>query len=276
MCIFEEKLDDDVLEKLQDFEFAVSCNILLSFGLREAYSYFICICISGFHSSLMKIKTRRNFSIALQRHGNWITFLEMYTTKSWVSSLEVFIMNPTSKFLIAIFFLFPFSRHGESNYQRPCLAYSWILCPITQSCYFCGWAGLVSRFTFSGTFNFMAFFLQLPLVSCSVFWFLYDCSSSLSLALVARQNNYVRPILSSESVLDIRNGRFEQLCPISYALLVFICLEKRIWTFLFLAIRHVLQEMTVDTFIPNDTKIMDEGSFDKLSLLIWSVFSLLM
>ncbi|KAK3017405.1 hypothetical protein RJ639_006699 [Escallonia herrerae] len=54
-----------------------------------------------------------------------------------------------------------------------------------------------------------------------------DCF--LSLALVARQNNYVRPILTAESVLDIRNGR------------------------------HILQEMTVDTFIPNDTKILDEG-----------------
>ncbi|KAG5235233.1 DNA mismatch repair protein [Salix suchowensis] len=50
-----------------------------------------------------------------------------------------------------------------------------------------------------------------------------DCI--LSLAIVARQNNYVRPILTEESVLDIQNGR------------------------------HVLQEMTVDTFIPNDTKI---------------------
>ncbi|KAL6529465.1 MutS protein msh5 [Orobanche gracilis] len=54
-----------------------------------------------------------------------------------------------------------------------------------------------------------------------------DCS--LSLALVARQNNYTRPVLTSENILDIRNGR------------------------------HVLQEMTVDTFIPNDTKILDEG-----------------
>ncbi|KAJ0601901.1 putative DNA mismatch repair protein MutS [Helianthus annuus] len=55
-----------------------------------------------------------------------------------------------------------------------------------------------------------------------------DCF--LSLALVARQNNYVRPILTAEAVLDIRNGR------------------------------HVLQEMTVDTFIPNDTKIIDQGN----------------
>ncbi|XP_071733704.1 DNA mismatch repair protein MSH5-like isoform X5 [Rutidosis leptorrhynchoides] len=55
-----------------------------------------------------------------------------------------------------------------------------------------------------------------------------DCL--LSLALVARQNNYVRPTLSAEPVLDIRNGR------------------------------HVLQEMTVDTFILNDTKIIDHGS----------------
>ncbi|XP_024960301.1 DNA mismatch repair protein MSH5 [Cynara cardunculus var. scolymus] len=55
-----------------------------------------------------------------------------------------------------------------------------------------------------------------------------DCF--LSLALVARQNNYVRPTLTAETVLDIRNGR------------------------------HVLQEMTVDTFIPNDTKIIDYGN----------------
>nr|XP_043628919.1 DNA mismatch repair protein MSH5 [Erigeron canadensis] len=55
-----------------------------------------------------------------------------------------------------------------------------------------------------------------------------DCF--LSLALVARQNNYVRPTLTAEAVLDIRNGR------------------------------HVLQEMTVDTFIPNDTKIVDHGN----------------
>ncbi|XP_042519360.1 DNA mismatch repair protein MSH5 isoform X3 [Macadamia integrifolia] len=54
-----------------------------------------------------------------------------------------------------------------------------------------------------------------------------DCL--LSLALVARQNNYVRPNFTSETFLDIRNGR------------------------------HVLQEMTVDTFIPNDTKILDDG-----------------
>ncbi|XP_062077684.1 DNA mismatch repair protein MSH5 isoform X5 [Humulus lupulus] len=54
-----------------------------------------------------------------------------------------------------------------------------------------------------------------------------DCL--LSLALVARQNNYVRPTLTEENLLDIQNGR------------------------------HVLQEMTVDTFIPNDTKIQNEG-----------------
>ncbi|XAR56702.1 hypothetical protein NMG60_11037280 [Bertholletia excelsa] len=54
-----------------------------------------------------------------------------------------------------------------------------------------------------------------------------DCF--LSLAIVACQNNYVRPTLSTENLLDIRNGR------------------------------HVLQEMTVDTFIPNDTKIDENG-----------------
>lgn len=54
-----------------------------------------------------------------------------------------------------------------------------------------------------------------------------DCI--LALALVAHQNNYVRPNLTAEDLLDISNGR------------------------------HVLQEMTVDTFIPNDTKITREG-----------------
>ncbi|CAH9118028.1 unnamed protein product [Cuscuta europaea] len=54
-----------------------------------------------------------------------------------------------------------------------------------------------------------------------------DCL--LSLSLVARQNNYIRPTLTAQNVLDIHNGR------------------------------HLLQEMTVDTFIPNDTKISEEG-----------------
>ncbi|KAK8969744.1 DNA mismatch repair protein MSH5 [Platanthera guangdongensis] len=54
-----------------------------------------------------------------------------------------------------------------------------------------------------------------------------DCF--ISLALVARQNNYVRPILTEDSLLDIQNGR------------------------------HVLQELTVDTFVPNDTKISNDG-----------------
>ncbi|KAK4795156.1 hypothetical protein SAY86_013150 [Trapa natans] len=53
-----------------------------------------------------------------------------------------------------------------------------------------------------------------------------DCY--LSLAWVARQNNYVRPILTDENLLDIHKGR------------------------------HVLQEMTVDTFIPNDTSIVTD------------------
>ncbi|XXG69534.1 hypothetical protein AAC387_Pa06g2377 [Persea americana] len=54
-----------------------------------------------------------------------------------------------------------------------------------------------------------------------------DCI--LSMALVARQNDYVRPILTEEPVLYIQNGR------------------------------HVLQEATVDTFVPNDTQILQDG-----------------
>ncbi|KAF9672573.1 hypothetical protein SADUNF_Sadunf11G0056200 [Salix dunnii] len=63
-----------------------------------------------------------------------------------------------------------------------------------------------------------------------------DCI--LSLAIVARQNNYVRPILTEETMLDIQNGR------------------------------HVLQEMTVDTFIPNDTKIHHDGKFTLIMTLM--------
>ncbi|KAJ4844394.1 MutS protein msh5 [Turnera subulata] len=59
--------------------------------------------------------------------------------------------------------------------------------------------------------------------------FVAELDCFLSLALVARQNNYVRPILTEETLLDVQNGR------------------------------HVLQEMTVDTFIPNDTKFVDNG-----------------
>ncbi|CAH8337021.1 unnamed protein product [Eruca vesicaria subsp. sativa] len=59
--------------------------------------------------------------------------------------------------------------------------------------------------------------------------FVAELDCILSLACVAHQNNYVRPVLTTESLLDIRNGR------------------------------HVLQEMAVDTFIPNDTEINDNG-----------------
>ncbi|CAI9088360.1 OLC1v1022668C1 [Oldenlandia corymbosa var. corymbosa] len=59
--------------------------------------------------------------------------------------------------------------------------------------------------------------------------FVAELDCFLSLALVAHQNNYVRPVVTAENLLEVRNGR------------------------------HVLQEMTVDTFIPNDTKIVDEG-----------------
>lgn len=91
MCLFEEKLDDDVLEKLQDFEFAVSNNILLLVITLTQYIVFL-LHMHIFwliHSSPMKIKTARNFSIALQRQGNWITFLEMYITKFLVSKPSI-------------------------------------------------------------------------------------------------------------------------------------------------------------------------------------------
>ncbi|KAG0501432.1 hypothetical protein HPP92_001504 [Vanilla planifolia] len=71
-----------------------------------------------------------------------------------------------------------------------------------------------------------------------------DCF--LSLAIIARQNNYVRPILTEDSQLDIQNGR------------------------------HVLQELTVDTFVPNDTKIFNDGCFDCLPSHLGEVLCLQM
>ncbi|KAL2643004.1 hypothetical protein R1flu_010591 [Riccia fluitans] len=54
-----------------------------------------------------------------------------------------------------------------------------------------------------------------------------DCLLSLSVA--ARDYGYTRPELTEEDVLIIENGR------------------------------HVLQEMTVDRFVPNDTRVTEEG-----------------
>ncbi|KAJ3695448.1 hypothetical protein LUZ60_000825 [Juncus effusus] len=60
-------------------------------------------------------------------------------------------------------------------------------------------------------------------------YFAAELDCILSLAVVARQNNYVRPVLAEDNLLEIHNGR------------------------------HVLQEMTVDTFVPNDTSIHNDG-----------------
>ncbi|XP_074379535.1 DNA mismatch repair protein MSH5 isoform X2 [Apium graveolens] len=140
MCIYEEKLCDSMLEKLQDYEFAFSNED------GEAVSFF-------YHTA----KTRE-LDTLLGDVYHKILDMERAITRDLVSRLQLFSQD------------------------------------------------LLKAVNFAAEL---------------------DCF--LSLALVARQNNYVRPILTSESLLDVRNGR------------------------------HVLQEMTVDTFIPNDTKILDEG-----------------
>ncbi|CAJ2633064.1 unnamed protein product [Trifolium pratense] len=48
---------------------------------------------------------------------------------------------------------------------------------------------------------------SIHLIKVSTFAAELDCF--LSMALVARQNNYVRPLLTEENMLDIKNGRFE-------------------------------------------------------------------
>ncbi|KAK2990032.1 hypothetical protein RJ640_004710 [Escallonia rubra] len=140
MCIFEEKFDETILEKLQDFEFAFSDED----GDVKKYYY--------------RTAKTRELDNLLGDILHKILDMERAITRDLVSHILLF------------------SEH------------------------------LLKAVNFAAEL---------------------DCF--LSLALVARQNNYVRPILTADSVLDIRNGR------------------------------HILQEMTVDTFIPNDTKILDEG-----------------
>jgi DNA mismatch repair protein MSH5 len=56
----------------------------------------------------------------------------------------------------------------------------------------------------------------------------------IALALVAKENNYVRPVLTKERVLEIEGGR------------------------------HPLQELCVDDFVPNDTFSGDQHSLMKI------------
>ncbi|GJZ17601.1 DNA mismatch repair protein MSH5 isoform X4, partial [Tanacetum coccineum] len=141
MCIFEEKLDEDVLENIQDYEFAFSDE---DGEVRKFY--------------YRNAKTRELDSLLGDIYHK-ILDMERAITRDLVSHILEFSIH----------------LHNGVNFAAE-----------------------------------------------------LDCF--LSLALVARQNNYVRPMLTPENVLDIRNGR------------------------------HVLQEMAVDTFIPNDTKIIDHGN----------------
>ncbi|RVW99534.1 DNA mismatch repair protein MSH5 [Vitis vinifera] len=141
MCIFEDKLDETTLEKLQDFEFAFSD------GDGDTKKFFY------------RTSKTRELDNLLGDIYHKILDMERAITRDLVSHILLFSMH------------------------------------------------LLKAVSFAAEL---------------------DCF--LSLSLIAHQNNYVRPVLSADSLLDIRNGS-----------------------------RHVLQEMTVDTFIPNDTKILDDG-----------------
>nr|XP_016481733.1 PREDICTED: DNA mismatch repair protein MSH5-like isoform X9 [Nicotiana tabacum] len=150
MCIFNEKLAEEMLEKLQDYEFA--------FADEEG-------------------ENRRFF---------------YHTAKT--RELDNLLGDIYHKILVS-FYSFELSKDMERAIMRD----------------------LVSHI------------LQFSVHVNKAVNFAAELDCILALALVARQNNYVRPNLTKEDVIDIRNGR------------------------------HVLQEMTVDTFIPNDTKVSHEG-----------------
>jgi DNA mismatch repair protein MSH5 len=63
---------------------------------------------------------------------------------------------------------------------------------------------------------------------------LFPHISLIALALVAKENNYTRPELTQERVLEIEEGR------------------------------HPLQELCVDDFVPNDTFSGDQHSLMKI------------
>ncbi|XP_009608754.1 DNA mismatch repair protein MSH5 isoform X4 [Nicotiana tomentosiformis] len=179
MCIFNEKLDEEMLEKLQDYEFAVCHHLTYKtvYGITKRLLIYIS---NGFQmpSLLMRREKMGGSFIILQRQENWITFSEIYIIKS-----------------LFLFTLLNFSKDMERAIMRD----------------------LVSHI------------LQLSVHVNKAVNFAAELDCILALALVARQNNYVRPNLTKEDVIDIRNGR------------------------------HVLQEITVGTFIPNDTKVSHEG-----------------
>jgi hypothetical protein len=64
--------------------------------------------------------------------------------------------------------------------------------------------------------------------------FLLSHFSLISLALLAKENNYTRPVLTQERVLEIEGGR------------------------------HPLQELCVDDFVPNDTFSGDQHTLMKI------------
>ena len=83
MCIFEEKLDEDVLENIQDYEFAVSW-LLVYYSKFQTYP--VCGIVDVFSdprlwelvfvftSSLMKMVRLESSIIGMQRHANWTAY----------------------------------------------------------------------------------------------------------------------------------------------------------------------------------------------------------
>lgn len=66
--------------------------------------------------------------------------------------------------------------------------------------------------------------------------------SLVSLTLLARDHNYVKPELTDDNVIYIKAGRYKTIDLIEHSSLTH-----------FLSYRHPLQELCVNTFVPNDT-----------------------
>ncbi|KAD4584252.1 hypothetical protein E3N88_21853 [Mikania micrantha] len=89
------------------------------------------------------------------------------------------------------------------------------------------------------------------------------CYCLLSLTLVARQNNNVRPMLTPEAVLVIRNGRPELYFTFSHINKIFeLGVSENLQELAnYFSVDNIEKEMRADIFIPNDTRIIDLDSY---------------
>lgn len=109
MCIFDEKLSEETLATLQNFEFAVRSNFNILYPILSIWW-------QKFMLSFQKMVSRKSFSIIPQGQESLITFLVISTIKSLVCFGKLMSSWYSKIATLHVFFV---QRHGESYYWRP-------------------------------------------------------------------------------------------------------------------------------------------------------------